>query len=45
MRADVQKMVDDIVAKFGRLDVAMCNAGMEIQKAFVDIEDADLATK
>jgi glucose 1-dehydrogenase len=41
VRADVQKMVDDIVAQFGRLDVAMCNAGMEIQKAFVDIEDAD----
>ncbi len=41
VRADVQKMVDDIVAKFGRLDVAMCNAGMEIQKPFVEIEDAD----
>lgn len=40
-RADVQSMVDQIVAKFGRLDIAISNAGIEKKIPFVDITDAD----
>ena len=38
-RADVEKMVADTVAKFGRLDVAINNAGIEIKKPFLDVTD------
>ena len=38
-RADVEKMVQDTVAKFGRLDIAVSNAGIEVKKAFVDVTD------
>jgi len=38
-RADAQAMVAATVAKFGRLDVAINNAGMEIKKPFVDVTD------
>jgi glucose 1-dehydrogenase len=38
-RDDVQKMIDDTVAKFGRIDIAIANAGMEIKKPFVDVTD------
>jgi glucose 1-dehydrogenase len=38
-REDVEKMVRDTVAKFGRLDVAINNAGIEIKKAFVEVTD------
>jgi glucose 1-dehydrogenase len=40
-RADVEKMVADTVAKFGRLDIAVSNAGIEIKKPFVDITDEE----
>src|SRR6201995_6136054 len=35
-RADVEKMVADTVAKFGRLDIVVNNAGIEINKPFLD---------
>jgi len=38
-REDVEKMVRDTVAKFGRLDIAINNAGIEIKKPFVDVTD------
>ena len=38
-REDVQKMVDDTVAKFGRLDILVNNAGIEINKPFLDGTD------
>jgi glucose 1-dehydrogenase len=38
-RPDVEKMVADTVAKFGRLDICVCNAGIEHQKAFLEITD------
>jgi len=38
-RADVEKMIADIVAKFGRLDIVVNNAGIEIKKPFVDVTD------
>lgn len=41
VRADVEKMFSDTVAKFGRIDIAVANAGMEIKKPFVDVTDAE----
>jgi glucose 1-dehydrogenase len=41
LRADVEKMVADIVAKFGRLDVVVNNAGIEIKRPFLEITDEE----
>ena len=41
VRADVEKMFADTVAKFGRVDIVISNAGMEIKKPFVDVTDAE----
>jgi glucose 1-dehydrogenase len=41
VRSDVQAMIDAVVAKFGKLDIAISNAGMEIKKPFVDVTDAE----
>ena len=38
-RADVEKMVADVVAKFGRLDIVISNAGVEKKTPFVDVTD------
>jgi len=40
-RADVQAMVDAAVARFGRLDVAVNNAGIEIKKDFLEVTDEE----
>jgi glucose 1-dehydrogenase len=40
-RADVEQMVATVVAKLGRLDIAVSNAGIEFKKPFVDIVDDD----
>ena len=40
-RADVEQMVAETVAKFGRLDIVISNAGIEKKQPFVDITDAD----
>ena len=40
-RADVERMVAAVVAKFGRLDVAINNAGIEIQKDFLQVTDEE----
>lgn len=39
IRGEVEKMVADIVKQFGRLDIAVNNAGMEIKKPFLDVTD------
>jgi NAD(P)-dependent dehydrogenase (short-subunit alcohol dehydrogenase family) len=41
VRAEVEKMFADTVAKFGHVDIALSNAGMEIKKPFVDVTDAE----
>lgn len=41
LRADVEKMIADIVAKFGRLDVVVNNAGIEIKRPFLEITDEE----
>jgi len=38
-RDDMEKMVQQVVAKFGRVDIVVCNAGMEIKKPFLEITD------
>lgn len=38
-RDDVQSMIDATVAKFGRLDILINNAGIEINKPFLDVTD------
>lgn len=38
-RGDVERMVDDVVGKFGRLDIAVSNAGIEIKKPFLEVTD------
>jgi glucose 1-dehydrogenase len=38
-RADVEQMIAAVIAKFGRIDIAIANAGMEIKKPFVDVTD------
>jgi len=40
-RDQVEKMVADTVAKFGRLDIVVSNAGVEKKVPFVDITDDD----
>ncbi len=38
-REQVAEMMKQIVAKFGRLDIAVNNAGIEIQKPFLEVTD------
>ncbi len=40
-RAAVEQMIREVVAKFGRLDIAVNNAGIEFKKAFVDVSDQE----
>ncbi|MDB5171662.1 MAG: hypothetical protein JWN51_435 [Phycisphaerales bacterium] len=40
-RDDVERMVAQVVAKFGRLDIAVSNAGLEIKKPFLEVTDDD----
>jgi glucose 1-dehydrogenase len=40
-RADVERMVQDVVGKFGRLDVVVSNAGIEIPKPFLEVTDEE----
>src|SRR5438094_645127 len=38
-RPDIERMIAETVAKFGRLDIAVNNAGMEINKPFLNVTD------
>lgn len=38
-RVDMEKAVSQTVAKFGRLDIVVSNAGMEINQPFLDMTD------
>lgn len=40
-REDVERLVAETVAKFGRLDIAVNNAGIEIKKPFLEITDEE----
>lgn len=38
-RAEVEQMVQQTLSKFGRLDIAVNNAGIEIKKPFIEVTD------
>jgi glucose 1-dehydrogenase len=40
-RADVERMIANVKDAFGRLDIVVNNAGIEIQKPFLEITDED----
>ena len=40
-RGDVERMMGDIVARFGRIDIAVNNAGIEIKKPFLEVPDEE----
>ncbi|MEP0985382.1 SDR family oxidoreductase [Ekhidna sp.] len=37
-KADNQKMIDETIKKFGRIDVLICNAGISMRALFEDVE-------
>lgn len=40
-RAEVERMVADVVGHFGRLDITVCNAGVEIERPFLEVTDEE----
>ncbi len=40
-RAEVEQMLQQLLARFGRLDIVVNNAGIEIKKPFVDVTDQE----
>jgi glucose 1-dehydrogenase len=40
-RAEVERMVLEVTGKFGRLDIAVCNAGIEIKRPFLEVTDEE----
>ncbi|MFL6228245.1 MAG: SDR family oxidoreductase [Pyrinomonadaceae bacterium] len=38
-REDVERMIAEVVERFGRLDICVNNAGIEIKKPFLDVTD------
>jgi glucose 1-dehydrogenase len=38
-RTEVESMIQETVKKFDRLDIAVCNAGVEIKRPFLDVTD------
>ena len=38
-RAEVERMIAEVVARFGRLDIVVNNAGIEIKKPFLEVSD------
>lgn len=40
-RSEVEAMFQEIAARFGRLDIAVNNAGIEIKKPFVEVPDEE----
>jgi glucose 1-dehydrogenase len=40
-REEVERMVSEVVEKFGRLDIAVCNAGIEIKRPFLEVTDEE----
>jgi glucose 1-dehydrogenase len=43
-REDVERMVAEVVDKFGRLDIVVNNAGIEIKRPFLEVSDEEWDT-
>jgi glucose 1-dehydrogenase len=43
-REDVERMVAEVVEKFGRLDIVVNNAGVEIKRPFLEVSDEEWNT-
>ena len=40
-REDVERMMEEIIRQFGRIDIAINNAGIEIKKPFLEVTDEE----
>ncbi|EEF60973.1 glucose 1-dehydrogenase [Pedosphaera parvula] len=40
-RSDVERMIQEMVQKCGRLDIAVSNAGIEIKRPFIEVTDEE----
>ena len=40
-REDVERMIAEVTAKFGRIDIAVNNAGIEIKRPFLEVTDEE----
>jgi glucose 1-dehydrogenase len=40
-REDVERMMEEIIKQFGRIDIAINNAGIEIKKPFLEVTDEE----
>ena len=40
-REDVERMMEEIIKQFGRIDIAINNAGIEIKKPFLEVADEE----
>ena len=40
-REDVERMMGEVIRKFGRVDIAVNNAGIEIKKPFLEVTDEE----
>src|SRR5712692_7656311 len=40
-REDVERLMEEIIKQFGRLDIAINNAGIEIKKPFLEVTDEE----
>ena len=38
-REDVERMISEVISKFGRIDIAINNAGIEIKRPFLEVTD------
>lgn len=43
-REDVERMMAEIIKEFGRIDIAINNAGIEIKKPFLEVTDEEWST-
>jgi glucose 1-dehydrogenase len=41
LRVDVERMTEEILKQFGRIDIAVNNAGIEVKKPFLEVTDEE----
>jgi glucose 1-dehydrogenase len=40
-REEVEQMIEEVISKFGRIDIAINNAGIEIKRPFLEVTDEE----